>query len=913
MPRHGLSLVLGQLHRRSESPEQPDSDSRLIARFVRGRDEAAFAALVRRHGPLVLGVCYRVLQDSHAAEDAFQATFLILVRRAASLREPRLLASWLHGVAHRTALRLRARLRREITSAELLEPAALTTGSTQTELREVLDAELTRLPSRFRRAIILTYFEGQSPDAVARVLQCAPTTVKTWLARGREQLRQRLVRRGINATAGSLAALLVPQRVTAAVPLSLRTSTLRLALVPGPEAASTAVAVSLAEGVLRTMLLTRMIPVLVVALAVTVSGGGLLLLGRATGNTAIAALPDEVQQPADVKIQRAAAAEDEWERKLMSLNDANWRAAFQVGGELVNLPPEKGFAILKKHWPRITKVDARQQLIKAWQFGATDPLRPQTHPRLLDVLDLGMRDPSPAVQSFALTYLQEIAFQDFAEDFEAYKKWFSNAHAKPLEDVRAASLVSFLEGMFPSKGDARTRMLVFLDHHSGVFQGQPKLRKVAVEQKLPEWLDRTIREEASTPEQHGRGPASHALRILAALSLDEPYQRRVMLPLLRPGLPQGVRAAAVHALGQQGNTWAIDSLRDAMIAGLKEEDRGLTGITVASAQALANIGDPRVIPAMIAVIIADDTNDTVYGVGYFGLGPLTGVTYDDTHNGAWWRTWWGKNRERFPPGVSKLDIPTLEKNKQVAAPPKAEVATDDVRDVPVLDLLVEKDAKKRYLLIGQSDRPPAGGYRLLVVLPGGDGSASFQPFLQRVHQNVLKEPWLLVQIVAPRWDEKQFDQVVWPTVGLPYPAARFTTETLIRDVVKDVGKRVQLDTKRIYLLGWSSGGPPCYATLLSPDSPVRGAFIAMSIFRPGQLPPLSNARGKRIYLLQSPEDTVTAFHWGERAARDLGDAGATVQLQRYEGGHGWIGDVWGMLRDGIAWLDRGAGSATSSP
>jgi predicted esterase len=228
----------------------------------------------------------------------------------------------------------------------------------------------------------------------------------------------------------------------------------------------------------------------------------------------------------------------------------------------------------------------------------------------------------------------------------------------------------------------------------------------------------------------------------------------------------------------------------------------------------------------------------------------------------------------------------------------------DVAKVPSLDLKVKGDAKKHYFLIGKADKPPADGYRLLIVLPGGDGSADFNPFIRRIYKNVLNERWLVAQLVAPRWDADQFNSVVWPTQRLKYPAAKFTTEEFVSGVIAAVKARVAVDPKHIVLLGWSSGGPPCYAATAQKGSPVTGAFIAMSVFKPDQLPALANFKGKAVYLLQSPDDRVTPMRFAEAAEKSLKEAGAQVHLERYPGGHGWRGNVWKMLGDGFKWLDQ---------
>jgi predicted esterase len=294
-----------------------------------------------------------------------------------------------------------------------------------------------------------------------------------------------------------------------------------------------------------------------------------------------------------------------------------------------------------------------------------------------------------------------------------------------------------------------------------------------------------------------------------------------------------------------------------------------------------------------------------YSVGYFGLSHLTGVPYDKAHDGAWWRRWWGENKGRYPQAARSLRVPEPPKNPPARPAPDDPLA--DIADVPARELRAGSDEMKRYFLIGGGQAaPPAGGYGLLIVLPGGDGSADFHPFIRRMHKNVLKDRWLIAQAVAPKWDGAQFDRVVWPTASLPYPAARFTTEDFIRAIVAEVRAREKIDPRRVFLLGWSSGGPPCYAMATRPDSGVTGAFVAMSVFRPDDLPTIEAARGRAFYLLQSPEDRITPMRFAEAAERALQAAGAKVRLRRYEGGHGWHGDVWAMIGEGISWLDRQA-------
>jgi RNA polymerase sigma factor (sigma-70 family) len=189
------------------------TDRALLERFARGQDEAAFKTLVQRHGPMVLGVCRRILVCEQDAEDAFQATFLILVRRAGDIKDPELLGSWLYGVAYRTATKARARAARRREHERQAAPAMLTTDDPSAdlawrELRTALDEELNRLPDKYRLPLILCYLEGLTNEEAARRLGWPAGSMSYRLARGRELLRERMEGRRRRAPAGFFALLL---------------------------------------------------------------------------------------------------------------------------------------------------------------------------------------------------------------------------------------------------------------------------------------------------------------------------------------------------------------------------------------------------------------------------------------------------------------------------------------------------------------------------------------------------------------------------------------------------------------------------------------------------------------------------------------------------------------------------------
>ncbi|HEV3122753.1 MAG TPA: RNA polymerase sigma factor, partial [Isosphaeraceae bacterium] len=265
------------------------SEWQLLSRYLTKRDELAFEAIVARHGPMVLAVCRRLLNDPHDVDDAFQATFLVLVRKAGSLGPHDALGHWLYGVAYRVSLRARSlaarRHTRERSGGETLASVAAPEEPAWNELKPILDDELNRLPDRYRKPLVLCYLEGLTHEEAAQALAWPLGTVKGRLARAREQLRLRLSRRGVALSGGVLAACL--ERATlAAVPAALLDSTVKAAtaLAAGPAVAagviSAAVAVLL-EGVLRTMSFTKFkLGAATLITAGVVAAGATLVVGQ---------------------------------------------------------------------------------------------------------------------------------------------------------------------------------------------------------------------------------------------------------------------------------------------------------------------------------------------------------------------------------------------------------------------------------------------------------------------------------------------------------------------------------------------------------------------------------------------------------------------------------------------------------
>ncbi len=309
------------------------SDAQLLEDYLNRREESAIEALVRRHGPMVWDVCRRILRDAHDAEDAFQATFLVFVRKAASIRPREMVGNWLYGVAQQTALKARSTAaKRRWRERQLTDlPEATVHGQDPwRDQQPLLDRELGRLPDKYRAAIVLCDLEGKTRKEAARQLGLPEGTVASRLARARTMLAKRLARHGLALSGGTLAAILSAKTASACVPAPLESTTIKaVTLLAVGQAAATglipAKVVALVEGVLKAMLMTKLKTALAICFAT-----GLLLLGSAYGYRTLAAdktpaAPPEERTPAAGKAP-AALCDDKLRDTLLVLDKKLWEA-----------------------------------------------------------------------------------------------------------------------------------------------------------------------------------------------------------------------------------------------------------------------------------------------------------------------------------------------------------------------------------------------------------------------------------------------------------------------------------------------------------------------------------------------------------------------------------------------------------
>ncbi len=327
----------------------------------------------------------------------------------------------------------------------------------------------------------------------------------------------------------------------------------------------------------------------------------------------------------------------------------DWRHAVGIYEELLALPPDEALAALTDLWPQLS-VTQKQQALKAFAFE-------HGHARILAVLHLGATDAALEVQAWAFQYLREYSFRNFAEDYDAYLAWAATWGGRPLDQVLAENARAFLQelwGRSPAEVEQRLRDFEDLDFRSAAKLGldlSQVFRDAGALAMLEGWL--------RSPELRAEDSGLNKLAFSWAKTLapDEAWLCAHVLPFLDDA-DESLAGPAARALGDPRNAWAVPELLARLERTVPGSDASNpNSADWAAASALAEIGDPSVIPALIGLIASNPGYNTVYGIGYFALGKLTGVTYDESHDGNWWIDWWGKNQGRFPPEVRALPIP----------------------------------------------------------------------------------------------------------------------------------------------------------------------------------------------------------------------------------------------------------------
>lgn len=630
---------------------------RLFRRYRRTGDATALGSVFDLAAPELMRLARHLCADEAEAEDALQATFQTALEKSERWDGERGFLAWTTGILALHAKKARERAERRFDperagEREVPDPARL---AADRELLELVRARVDGLPETYVAAVRGHLLEGRSAGEIARELGISANAASVRLHRG-----LKLLERALPAGA-SLAALVAVARPARGLPAVRRSVLVGAGAEAGAAAALTAGAALGAKP-------------LVALVGVALAGAAALYVAplgaagdepTAANDVARAEVPSAepaVDAPAPAApdapevvatrddttagTARAAAADpqlsaEEWLERFRAAE--GWREGLAVGNELAELDPERSLEILRAIYHRIPAVEHRQQLLKPFVFHGGQP-------NAVEVLHLAATDEDPAVRGWAFGYLRAYAFRDFEGDVDAYLAWRERFEGMPLADVLATNARELVQRVGSLSGpelERELRLLDRLDLRPGRVAGvdlAETLRGVGLLGLIDEWLLTGSDDARET-----------ALSWLTEVEPPRAFVERAVVPMLDAAVPMQLRTRACSVLGRRDAEWAVDPLVGSLAAARPQERAAY----FAACDALSDIGSPRAVPLLIAVLAADDRPEMRYGIGYFGLKDLTGVPWDESHDAAFWLDWWERNRHRLPPEIGSAPLPEI--------------------------------------------------------------------------------------------------------------------------------------------------------------------------------------------------------------------------------------------------------------
>ena len=558
--------------------------------------------------------------------------------------------------------------------------------------------------------------------------------------------------------------------------------------------------------------------------------------------------------------------------------------------DLAKAKPEETFEIARGAWKNISSAASKQMLL--YVFVRSD------NPHMLEMLDLGANDNNASVQYQAFDMLQNFAYRNFINDPAAYRMWRDGIKGKALTDVVIEGCKGFVDQYNKADEVERTSLLNILMRLE--FGDTSELaavrRRAALDAGILTGLEKALAPPVPT------NPT--VIYVVRNLQPDEAFVKRAILPLTTKNSPNYIRYAAASILGSVKSAWASDLLFNMLMDDYPSSDSWIF------LQALSTATDPHLIPKMIALLEADDAQDTGQMLN-LALHRLTGNKVDRIHDGGWWHIWWDRNKTDFPEDVQAVPFPKVMIHKSL------ETNGFYIRRRAELHLLGDDPQRAYWLLCpayiaptpaqnGPVPLPRKPTFGLIVALADGAGNGEdLTDFWQDAIQKSLKDGYFVALPIAPKWSAHQ--PAAWVTqrnVG-QVKEARFSTETFLNDIVKDVQGRYPIDPSRLFLHGVGDGGLAAYACSLNDTTPFRGFYLLSSPFKTAQLPALTHAKGRRYLIQQSKEDKVTPFFQAAAADELLKKQTAVVKLVVTKGEHGYkfADSPWEQVAQAITWLE----------
>ena len=597
--------------------------------------------------------------------------------------------------------------------------------------------------------------------------------------------------------------------------------------------------------------------------------------------------------------------------------------------DLVDIDPELGFTVLRENWTKIRSQDGKMSLINTFLAMA--------NPHMVEVIHLGATDPNLKVQDFAMKAAETIGFKPVSEDYSAYLDWHKSVEGQSLQQVLDAGVKDFV-AKFSAASDIERETLL----------GQLLTKQFAANTKIARARRKAILDAGilaplvkSLNPKAGFTSNQLALQFAVNIRPDSEFLKTAILPLTAKDAQMNLRMQALQMIGRPDNTWANDTLLKMYVDEYPED------ISYNIGTALGAIGDAHALPTLIGMLDADNTREGAITIGNV-LFQVTGVYVQEAHDAAWWHNWLTKNQQRLPADVRAAPIPKIALHKRVpdfnagiAPPYRSELRHANADPHSAYWLIIpNNDAMRvginrnfnnnggavrvvqvngRNIVLNNApvpagvravaaQAPQAGKLGLLVVLANGDGNgANALPFWSELCMGALKGRYMIALPVAPRWNANQ--TVAWITADSrkQVTEAKFTTESLVADVVKDVSGAYPFDTARVFLHGAAESGPAVYAASLEPGTPFKGFYVLASAFKSTQLPPLKQAKGRRYFLQNSKDNKATPFVMAAAAQKLLQEQGAVVKLDEYAGktAYEFAGGAEKVMGAAIAWLEGG--------
>jgi predicted esterase len=623
-----------------------------------------------------------------------------------------------------------------------------------------------------------------------------------------------------------------------------------------------------------------------------------------------------------------------WAQRLIDLQP-NTLESYRTFQDFLQLDPDVVYELVRDNWSKIPSTDTKTFLLT--QLGQGD------NPHVLEILHLGAVDPAVTIQNRALAWVEGYSFHSFTEDYNAYRKWHEQSAGKPLEEVMRASALTLATALSRADPTEQMNALNLLQRITGnnyLSRVSRLRRQVLFEAGIPDIVARWL-----SPQPTGW----MCFQVLRALHPDEAFQRRVFLPLIGKNDEPNLRRLAINALASPESRWASDTLLKMML------DEYPDSIAEGMGQTLAQIGDPHALPTLIGIMDADNTPEGARVLGNI-LAQFTGVSSASLLKADWWHAWWQKNSLRFPEEIRALPIPRVAIRARPVVPGPRFASQEPVVSPHPEQHQIANDPKRAYWLIspgalagglanaapppappvvdvtgrrapgvgpgrpvgGKAETvkpaspPPSGGASrqgpalgLLVVLTGDGNGADSVTFWSEMAQKALHEGYYIALAVAPKWSAAQSRTWLTRSSLKQVKEAKFSTESFVADIVKDISATHKIDPNRVFLHGVSEGGPVVYACSLEETTPFKGFYLLSSAFKSSQLPPLSHARGRRYYLQHSQDDRVSPYWMAEAAQKMLTEQGAVVKLAVYRGDHGYTftDDVGTKIGEAVTWME----------